>query len=272
MRKIRGILVSAVLITTLSGCGEGANDHKGEAKTPSASSAQEGRNYKEVVDEFKKKGFTNVKTEKVEDLITGWITEDGEVEEVAVGGDVEYEPDTWMPEDTEIVITYHTFKEEETEKATEKPEKTETEDESSNKTDKDAEEKKEPEVLTVDNSPDLKEVLSVSFESDPLIATFANEYEGRMIEFDAHTAYVNKHDNYDTRFDYLILVGDDTQDEPPGPNFQLRDVNYYDLNLEGDNIPDSFGSGLHIRITAVVGQYEEASNLFLINPVSIKMR
>ena len=272
MRKIRSVLMSSALIVMLTGCGEGSNDHKGEAKTPSASSVQEGRNYKEVVDEFKSNGFTNVKTEKVEDLITGWITEDGEVEEVAVGGDVEYAPDEWMPEGTEVVITYHTFKKETAEEDTEKPEETEENRESSAQADEEPEEKKEPDVLTVDNSPDLKELLSVSSEADPLIAAFADQYEGRTIEFDAHTAYVNKHGSYDTRFDYLILVGDDTKNEPPGPNFQLRDVNYYDLHLEGDNIPDPFGIGHHIRITAVVDKYEEQSNLFLISPVSIKMR
>ncbi|WP_161568092.1 DUF4839 domain-containing protein [Exiguobacterium sp. SH0S1] len=263
--------MSAALVMMLAGCGDGANDHKGEAKTPSASSVQEGRNYKEVVDEFEANGFTNVKTEKLEDLITGWITEDGEVEEVSVAGDVEYAPDEWMPEGTEVVITYHTFKEEETDEKveTEKPEEKEADHESSDQADEEAE---ETEVLTADNSPDLKEVLSVSSEADPLIAAFADQYAGRTIEFDAHTAYVNNHDSYDTRFDYLILVGDDTKNEPPGPYFQLRDVNYSDLNLEGNNIPDPFGIGHHIRITAVVEEYEERSNLFLINPVSIKMR
>lgn len=271
MRNIGSILISAMLVMMLAGCGEGSNDHTGEAKTPSASSAQEGRHYQEVVDEFKGNGFTNVKTEKLEDLITGWITKDGEVEEVAVGGDVEYTPDEWMPEGTEVVITYHTFKDEETEEkeVTEKPEETEADRESS---DQDDEEAEETEVLTVDNSPDFKKVLSVGSEGDPLIAAFADQYEGRTIEFDAHTAYVNKHGTYDTRFDYLILVGDDTENEPPGPYFQLRDVNYYDLHLEGDNIPDPFGIGHHIRITAVVDKYEEQSNLFLIEPVSIKIR
>lgn len=276
MRKLWIIVMSSLVLTTLAGCGESSSEHKDEAKTPSESSYHEGRNYKEVVDEFEANGFTNVKTKKLEDLITGWITEDGEVEEVAVGGDVEYASDEWVPEATEVVITYHTFEEEtvekEKEKETEKPEEKVADPESSDETEEKAPETVEPEVLTVDNSSDLKEVLSVGSEGDPLIAAFADQYEGRTIEFDAHTAYVNKHGSYDTRFDYLILVGDDTKNEPPGPYFQLRDVNYYDLHLEGDNIPDSFGIGHHIRITAVINKYEKQSNLFLINPVSIKMR
>lgn len=258
----------------LSGCGGNEGNHENEAKTPASSSMQEGKNYKEVVAEFKDNGFTNVKTEKLEDLITGWITEDGEVEEVAVGGDVEYASDAWMPKDIEVVITYHTFEQEETEDESEKSKEMETEDKekSNDQVNQDAEEQQASEVLTVENSSDLKKVLGVSFESDPLIAAFAKKYEGRTIEFDAHTAYVNQHGSNETRFDYLILVGDDTKNEPPGPNFQLRDVNYYDLNLQGDDIPDPFGIGHSIRITAIVNQYEEASNLFLIDPISIKMR
>ena len=113
------VLFACILVITLAGCGGNSNEHEGEAKTPSGSSVQKGRNYQDVIDDFEEKGFKNIKTEKLEDLITGWITKDGEVEEVSVGGDVDYSPDEWVSADTEVIIKYHTFKKEDTESAAE---------------------------------------------------------------------------------------------------------------------------------------------------------
>lgn len=87
-------------------------DRTGQAKTPSGSSAMKGRDYESVVETFGSKGFTNIKLEKIEDLIMGWLTTDGKVEEVSVGGDFDYSPDKWVPADIEVVIRYHTFQEE----------------------------------------------------------------------------------------------------------------------------------------------------------------
>jgi len=76
----------------------------GEAKTPSGSSIMKGSDYQSVADSFEEKGFTNVKLEKIEDLITGFLTKDGEVEQVSVGGDVDYSPDKWIAADTEVIV------------------------------------------------------------------------------------------------------------------------------------------------------------------------
>jgi len=102
------------MIFGLAACGD-SSKHEGEAKTPSGSSAQKGRDYQDVVNNFKDKGFTNIKTEELADLVTGWIHKEGEVESVSVGGDKDYSPDVWCPNDVEVVITYHTFPKDETE-------------------------------------------------------------------------------------------------------------------------------------------------------------
>ena len=107
MKKILCLFLASILCISLAACGN--DSHAGEAKTPSGSSAMEGRNYEEVVEIFEEKGFTNIKTEPIDDLIFGWLTKDGEVEEVSVGGDVDYSPDKWVPADTEVIIRYHTF-------------------------------------------------------------------------------------------------------------------------------------------------------------------
>lgn len=111
MKQIINIIISCVLIISLAGCGSSA-DHEGEAKTPSASGAQKGREYQSVVEDFEGKGFTNIKIEKLEDLLTGWMTKDGEVEKVSVDGDEGYSADAWYPNDVDVIITYHTFPEE----------------------------------------------------------------------------------------------------------------------------------------------------------------
>ncbi len=109
MRRIVVALLVFILTISLAGCGEDSNQHEGEARTPSGSKIQEGRAYRDVVDDFSQRGFTNIKTEAIDDLILGWLTKDGEVEEVSVDGDVDYSPDVWVAADTEVIIRYHTF-------------------------------------------------------------------------------------------------------------------------------------------------------------------
>ena len=108
MKKHLSLLLTVLLCLSLMSCG--STDHEGEAKTPSGSSIQKGRNFEEVVQKFEEHGFTNIITEPIEDLITGWITKDGAVEDVSVGGDVGYSADRWVPAETPILIRYHTFR------------------------------------------------------------------------------------------------------------------------------------------------------------------
>ena len=108
MRRCLSLLLAVLLCFSLMSCNPA--DHKGEAKTPSGLSIQKGRNFEEVVQNFEDHRFTNIITEPIEDLITGWITKDGEVEDVSVGGDVGYSADRWVPAETPILIRYHTFR------------------------------------------------------------------------------------------------------------------------------------------------------------------
>jgi len=108
MKRILCTILTALLCLTMAACGS-SDDHAGEAKTPSGSSVMQGQNYQDVIETFEEKGFTNIKTEKIDDLVTGWLTEDGEVEKVSVGGDEDYSPDKWVPADVEVIIYYHTF-------------------------------------------------------------------------------------------------------------------------------------------------------------------
>lgn len=267
MKKIISAILICIMVLSLVGCGNSSENHEGEAKTPSGSSVQKGRNYKEVIDDFKSNGFKNIKTEKIEDLITGWMTKDGEVEEVFVGGETNYSKNKWISADTEVIIKYHTFKEKDTEN------KKESEVKEDSKVKEDSEvNKTTEEILTVDSCKDLLEIITTKDPFDPLIKEFAQKYAGKTIEFDGNTAYVNHHGDKKTRFDYLIIAGDYSETAGSGPLFQFRDVNYYDLHLTGENVPDTFGIGLNIHIVATVGEYDEVSGLFQLKPVSITMR
>lgn len=76
---------------------------------PISSKAANGMNYNEVVDLFEKAGFVNISVEAKYDIITGWLTDDGEVEKITVNGSKKFsESDRYRP-DAEIVMTYHTF-------------------------------------------------------------------------------------------------------------------------------------------------------------------
>ena len=61
----------------------------------------------------------DINTEEIQDLITGWLTKDGEVEEVTVGGNSEYSKDDWFPVDTEVIVRYHTFASDDTKESDE---------------------------------------------------------------------------------------------------------------------------------------------------------
>lgn len=133
-------------------------------------------------------------------------------------------------------------------------------------------EEAEEEVLSVNNCEELAALLSLKDEFDPSIAEFASKYQGRTIEFDGNVAYVSPHEGYSTRFDYLIYAGDYSETTVSGPSFQFEDVNYYDLHLEGDNIPGTFGVGLNIHVIAEIEEYDSGSGLFKLTPVEIRMR
>lgn len=109
MRQKLLLIISLLLVVT--GCGTA--NHDNEAKAPKSQSELKGKNYQDVVTLFESAGFNNIETEKIEDLIMGWITKDGEVESVSVGGDTEYSTSKWYSKDTKVRISYHTFPEKE---------------------------------------------------------------------------------------------------------------------------------------------------------------
>lgn len=128
-------------------------------------------------------------------------------------------------------------------------------------------------VLTVKNSEDLKALLEVRDPGDPYVSEFAEKYDDREIEFDACIVSILNHEDYDTRYDILIYVGDyEGEGFGYGPSFQFEDVGVYDLGVDDLYLPDYISEGRNVHVVAKVDEYEESSQLFKLDHVSVTAR
>ena len=106
MKKISKLVCLLFLSLLLAGCGGSKADM---VETPANMRMQRGRNYREVIEDFQDKGFTNIKTNKIEDLQYGFVVR-YEQETITVGGDSNYDSGVKVPADTEVIISYHGYK------------------------------------------------------------------------------------------------------------------------------------------------------------------
>lgn len=77
---------------------------------PMSSKEAKGANYEDVVKSFEDAGFEKITLLVEYDIITGWLTDDGEVKSVTVNEDEKFAKGDEYRADAEIVITYHTYK------------------------------------------------------------------------------------------------------------------------------------------------------------------
>mgnify|MGYP004464991697 FL=1 len=77
---------------------------------PMSSKGAKGANYQDVMEKFEEAGFENITLEVEYDIITGWITDDGEVKSVTVNDDGKFASGKEYRADAEVVITYHTYR------------------------------------------------------------------------------------------------------------------------------------------------------------------
>ncbi|MCR1824938.1 DUF4839 domain-containing protein [Terrisporobacter muris] len=257
MKKFMCISIAIICCIILVACGSSEN-HTGKSKTPSDSSSMNGLNYKSVVESFEDNGFTNIKLEKIEDLITGWLIKEGEVEEVSVGGNFDYSSGEWIDADTEVIIRYHTFSEKETETTQYKSEENEEQEDISD------------EILTINNCEELANMLSNKADIDESYSSFASKYHGRIIEFDGNIAHLMNYKNYKTRYDILVYAGDFSYDSVRGPAFKFENRSAYEF--DGIYLNYQPEDGKNVRITAMVGTFDSNSGLFYLYPKSVTER
>lgn len=285
MNKFLLVLFLIITFASISAC---SNEENPDVLKVSKSSDEiSGENYKIVISELEKTGFNNVETKVLDDLITGWLTQDGEIEEIEINGNKNFSANDRFPKDSKIVITYHTFPSEESDAGGADGENLKVDDRSSSdKAEKsvseitdekssenvDASLKSNEDILTLENNEELEAVLTVNDTNDPIVSEFAKKHSGRTIEFDGYIANMMPHGKYKTRYDILINTGDYGETTYEGPDFKFEDVNIFDLNLTGAEIPETIGLGQNLRITAVVEEYDENPGLFFLNPLSSEIR
>lgn len=292
MRKFFLFLFLTITLISISACSSEENPNV--LKVSKSSDELGGENYETVISELKQTGFTNIETKVLDDLITGWLTKDGETEEVEINGNKDFSANDSFQKDSKIVVTYHTFpKEEKKDTDSTDRENSEVNDKTSNDETKKSvkEEKSESEItdekgvekadtsvrsnqeiLTIENNEELEAVLTVNDTNDPIVSEFAKKYVGRTIEFDGYIANMMPHGKYATRYDILINTGDYGETTYDGPDFKFEDVNIFDLNLIGSEIPETIGMGQNLRITAVVEEYDENPGLFFLDPISSEIK
>lgn len=215
---------------------------------------------------FEDAGFTNVDTKAIPDLITGWLSKDGEVESVSINGRTDFDDGDEFPKDADVIVAYHTFPAGEKE-----PSEEPTDQPSEKQTDPERSEPALPGILTAKNNDDLAAILAQGDNCDSSIAEFAEKYSERTIKFDGSVSAFANHGSYSTRYDILVGPGDKGPDTAKGPTFQFEDVNISDMNLTG-KVPDQWGLGDKATFMAKVLDYNENSCLFHLDPIETRVR
>ena len=261
MKRIAALIVACVLAaTTITGCDDTTSD---KIHAPLNASDVSNSKYQDVVSQFKKSGFTNVTTKEIDDLIIGFLTEDGEVEEVSIGGDTSFSTSDAFAADTPVVVSFHTFPKQDSEAAN--PSSSVAEGPSNSPA-------PNTQNITVDNNEEFRALIESPQPDNATIEQFVSKYKGRTIEFDGNVADVAPYRSYKTRFDFLIYPGDYSTTSAHGPSFKFSDVAYYDLHLTGANIPDSIGTGQNLHIVAEIIEYKSIQGLLYLEPVTTSVR
>lgn len=77
---------------------------------PVTSKAAKGVNYIDIQTAFNDAGFVNIVLEPMPDIVFGWFVKDGEVDAVLINGESKYSEGAQYRPDVEVVIKYHTLK------------------------------------------------------------------------------------------------------------------------------------------------------------------
>lgn len=179
-----GAFIALILIVSF-GIWSERNDQNDATKIAINSSSSEfkGKNYENVVTQLQKAGFTNIKTEALDDLVTGLLKKDGEVEGVKIDDKTNFGSDTKFSKEAEIIITYHTFPKDE--KKTESTATSSTEQE-----------------VPQQNKPDeaAKAALEVTFPVEnakrSAVVAITNSYAADVFKADGNTYDVSKFHSY----------------------------------------------------------------------------
>lgn len=279
MKKILKLLLLILSAIIIYGCGNSKDDNNPDLiKPPASASSLHKENYKDVVTKFEKSGFENIEVQKLEDLITGWLTKDGSVESVSIDGDTNYDSSKKYSKNSKILIVYHTFKNRENN--TNNPTETSQSETSVSSSEITEETSNIPdttvaldEVITIQNNPEFAEIMSIKSDNDPKFDEFAKKYMYKTIEFDGNIIFFQKHPNRKTRFDVMFMGGDyiDADTFNPGPTFRVQDVGMSELARDS-SAPEYIKVGLNGHYKFKIVGYRPDSAIFEVQIEEIKYR
>lgn len=127
-------------------------------------------------------------------------------------------------------------------------------------------------IITAKNNEELAALLKVGDNCSPSMSQFAAKYQDQTIEFAGSITNMQKHENYNTRYDILIGPGDQGVNAASGPAFKFQDVNLSDLHLTGKDIRPYVSEGDKFQFTAKVGAFNPQQCLFFLTPISTTPR
>lgn len=114
MKKICLLLMIVTVLACLFGCGGSKEDKPVMVKAPNTAEAFDGCDWMPVYEEFEKAGFTNITTEELKDIDGNVVFEEGAISGITIDGDSEYSIDAEYDSNVEVLITYHSLAEFET--------------------------------------------------------------------------------------------------------------------------------------------------------------
>ncbi len=106
-----GFVLAMVLSVTSCSGAKPEEIQAGQGRMPASSDDLEGELYTDVVDTLEAAGFTNIETNALGDLITGWLNKPDEVDEVEIDGVVSFDKGDVFRNGVKIVVNYHSFPE-----------------------------------------------------------------------------------------------------------------------------------------------------------------
>ena len=224
----------------------------------------EGKNYLDVQIMFREAGFTNIQLEAVDDLIVGWLHDEGDVKEVSIGGNTNYSSCKWYSTNTPVIIRYHVFPKDSANNNQNGGNPNTGSGNAGN-----GNNETQDEILTVDNCPELAFILSLKPTYHQSYIDSAQKYKGRTIQFDGCIVYLSLHEKYTTRYDILLSAGNYDPDSGIGPIFHFENVNAYNLDLDTLWLEDEIWVGRNVIITATVDEFDTRSELFYLDPISV---
>lgn len=87
--------------------------HENEVQIPTSAKGYNGEDVNITVKALKAVGFTDIETEGLGDLTTGWIKKENTIDSIYINGDSTFAANTWFSCDAQITIYYHSFPENE---------------------------------------------------------------------------------------------------------------------------------------------------------------